>query len=61
VKIADGTADPLHVDIMGAGNFIFGGVAVDPHIDAVGSGNVKLKSYRGHLDTEGMADVKIGP
>jgi hypothetical protein len=49
------------VDIMGAGNFVFGGVAVDPHIDAVGSGNVKLKSYRGHLDTEGMADVKIGP
>jgi hypothetical protein len=60
VKIADGTADPLHVDIMGAGNFAFGGVAVDPHIDAVGSGSVKLKSYRGHLDSEGMADVKIG-
>lgn len=61
VKIADGTANPLHVDIMGAGNFVFGGVAVDPHIDAVGSGSVKLKSYRGHLDSEGMADVKIGP
>jgi hypothetical protein len=61
VKIADGTANPLHVDIMGAGSFVFGGVAVDPHIDAVGSGNVKIKSYRGHLDTEGMADVKIGP
>jgi hypothetical protein len=60
VKIADGTANPLHVDIMGAGNFVFGGVAVDPHIDAVGAGSVKLKSYRGHLDTEGMADVKIG-
>ena len=60
VKIADGTANPLHVDIMGAGNFVFGGVAVDPHIDAVGSGSVKLKSYRGHLDSEGMADVKIG-
>jgi hypothetical protein len=60
VKIADGTANPLHVDIMGAGNFVFGGVAVDPHIDAVGSGTVKLKSYRGHLDNEGMADVKIG-
>jgi hypothetical protein len=60
VKIADGIANPLHVDIMGAGNFVFGGVAVDPHIEAVGSGTVKLKSYRGHLDTEGMADVKIG-
>lgn len=60
VKIADGTADPLHLDIMGAGSFAFGGVAVDPHIDAIGSGKVRLKSYRGHLDTEGMADVKIG-
>ncbi len=60
VKIADGTANPLHVDIMGAGNFVFGGVAVDPHIEAVGSGTVRLKSYRGHLDNEGMADVKIG-
>ncbi|MGH6888494.1 MAG: hypothetical protein ACREHF_04755 [Rhizomicrobium sp.] len=60
VKIADGTADPLHLDIMGAGNFAFGGIAVNPHIDAFGSGKVRLKSYRGHLDTEGMADVKIG-
>jgi hypothetical protein len=60
VKIAAGTADPLHLDIMGAGNFAFGGVAVDPHIDAFGSGKVRLKSYRGHLDSEGMADVKIG-
>lgn len=60
VKIADGVADPLHVEMMGAGDFAFGGVAVDPHIEAVGSGTVRLKSYRGHLDTEGMADVKIG-
>lgn len=60
VRIADGTADPLHLDIMGAGSFDFGGVAVDPHIDALGSGKVRLKSYRGHLDSEGMADVKIG-
>jgi hypothetical protein len=60
VRIAEGTADPLHLDIMGAGNFTFGGVAVNPHIDAVGSGKVKLRAYRGHLDTEGMADVKIG-
>jgi hypothetical protein len=60
VKIADGTADPLHVEIMGSGNFAFGGVAVDPHVEAFGSGNVRIKSYRGKLDTEGMADVKIG-
>jgi hypothetical protein len=60
VKIADGTADPLHVEIMGAGNFTFGGMAVDPHIEAVGSGSVKLKAYKGKLNTEGMANVQIG-
>ncbi|HTW36747.1 MAG TPA: DUF2807 domain-containing protein [Rhizomicrobium sp.] len=60
VRILDGIANPLHVDIMGAGNLYFGGVAVDPHIDAVGSGSVHIKAYRGKLDSEGMADVKIG-
>jgi hypothetical protein len=60
VKIADGTADPLHVEIMGAGNFVFGGMAVDPHVEAVGSGTVKLKSYKGKLNSEGMANVQIG-
>lgn len=60
VKVADGTADPLHVEIMGSGKFDFGGVAVDPHIEAFGSGNVHLHAYRGKLNTEGMADVKIG-
>jgi len=60
VRIADGIANPLHVDIMGAGNLYFGGVAIDPHIDAVGSGSVHLKAYRGKLNSEGMADVKIG-
>jgi hypothetical protein len=60
VRIADGIANPLHVEIMGAGNLYFGGVAVDPHIDAVGSGTVHIKAYRGKLNSEGMADVKIG-
>lgn len=60
VKIADGTADPLHVEIMGSGNFDFGGVAVDPRVESFGSGKVHIRSYRGKLDTEGMADVKIG-
>ena len=60
VRIADGIADPLHVDMMGAGNVNFGGVAVDPHIDSVGAGSVRIKAYRGHLNSEGMADVKIG-
>ena len=63
VKVADGNADPLHVEIMGAGNFeSFGGVAVDPHIEALaGSGTaVKLKSYTGHMNSEGMANVQIG-
>ena len=60
IKIADGVADPLHIEIMGAGNFTFGGVAVDPHVESFGSGEVRLKSYRGKLTSEGMADVKIG-
>lgn len=60
VHIADGIANPLHVEIMGAGNLFFGGVAVDPHIEAVGSGTVRIKSYRGHMSSEGMADVKVG-
>ena len=60
VHIMDGIANPLHVEIMGAGNLYFGGVAVDPHIDAVGSGSVHIKAYRGKLNSEGMADVKIG-
>ncbi len=60
VRIAEGIANPLHVDIMGAGNLYFGGVAIDPHINAIGSGSVHIKAYRGHLDSEGMADVKIG-
>jgi len=60
VKIADGEANPLHVDIMGSGNLDFGGTAVDPRISALGSGNVRLKAYRGKLSSTGMASVKIG-
>ncbi|HTP78107.1 MAG TPA: DUF2807 domain-containing protein [Rhizomicrobium sp.] len=59
VKIADGVADPLKVDILGAGDLYFGGVAVNPSISAMGSGNVHLKSYRGKLSNDGMADVRI--
>lgn len=60
VKIADGLADPLRVDIIGAGDLFFGGTAVDPAISAMGSGNVHIKSYRGTLRNDGMADVVIG-
>jgi hypothetical protein len=60
VKIADGVADPLHVDILGAGDLYFGGVAVNPSISAMGSGNVHIKSYRGNLSNDGMANVQIG-
>lgn len=59
VKIADGVADPLKVDILGAGDLYFGGVAVNPSISAMGSGNVHIKSYRGKLSNDGMADVRI--
>ncbi len=60
VKIADGVADPLKVDILGAGDLYFGGMAVNPTISAMGSGNVHIKSYRGKLSNDGMADVQIG-
>jgi hypothetical protein len=60
VKIADGLADPLHVDILGAGDLFFGGVAVNPSISAMGSGNVHIKSYRGKLSNDGMANLQIG-
>ena len=60
VKIADGVADPLKVDIFGAGDLYFGGMAVDPSISAMGSGNVNIKAYRGKLSNDGMASVRIG-
>ncbi len=60
VKIADGVADPLRIDIAGSGDFYFGGTAVEPRISAMGSGNVKIKAYRGQIHNDGMADVQIG-
>jgi hypothetical protein len=45
---------------MGSGDVTFGGVAVDPHIESMGSGNVRLKAYRGNLSNEGNANLKIG-
>ncbi len=60
IKIGKGQANPLHVSIMGSGNFDFGGNAVDPHLSALGSGRVRLKSYTGHLSSSGSINVKVG-
>lgn len=60
VTIASGEADPFRVDIMGSGNVTFGGTAVNPKISSMGSGNVKIKAYRGSLSNDGMANLKIG-
>jgi hypothetical protein len=60
VNIADGVANPLHVDIMGSGDFSFGGTAVNPHVSSFGSGSVKIKAYKGHMSSEGMASVDVG-
>lgn len=60
VKIADGNADPLKVDIMGSGKVRFGGNAVNPNISAMGSGNVWIKSYTGKMSSDGMVNVKVG-
>ena len=59
VTIASGEADPFKVDIMGSGNVSFGGTAVNPHVSAMGSGSVKIKSYRGSLKNDG-AKLTIG-
>ena len=59
VRIAGGEANPLHVSIIGSGHVDFGGTAVDPHISAIGSGNVRMKAYRGNLHNDG-ADVTVG-
>jgi hypothetical protein len=60
VHIPQGVANPLHVDIMGAGDFIFGGQAIDPHVSAIGAGRVKIRSYTGKMHSDGMADVETG-
>jgi len=60
VTIQSGEANPLSVDIMGSGDLVFGGEAVDPKISAFGSGDVRIKSYRGKLQTNGQASLTIG-
>ena len=52
--------DPFKVEIAGSGDVFFGGLAVNPNIDAFGSGKVKLHAIKGKLNSEGMANVKIG-
>lgn len=59
-NIADGVADPFHVEIVGSGDVTFCGTAVNPFIEAMGSGRVKLKAYRGTLRKEGQAAVSVG-
>jgi hypothetical protein len=53
VTIASGEADPFRVEIMGSGNVSFGGTAVNPHLEAMGSGSVRIHAYRGNLHNEG--------
>lgn len=60
VSVSNGTARPLHVNITGAGSFDFGGNAVDPTIEGVGSGKVSLKSYTGQIKKNGMIKLKLG-
>lgn len=60
IKIDTGEANPFKVEIMGSGDLDFGGEAVNPEISVMGSGDVSLKSYRGKLDTDGGAHVKVG-
>lgn len=59
VNVGGGEANPFKVEIMGSGNVSFGGMAVNPDIDAMGSGNVRIKAYRGSLKNDG-ARLNIG-
>lgn len=59
VTVGGGEANPFKVDIMGSGNVNFGGLAVDPKIEAMGSGSVRIKAYRGNLQNDG-AKLNIG-
>lgn len=59
IKIANGKADPLKVSIIGSGNVDFHGHAVNPHLSALGSGRVRLKSYSGHLSSSGSIHVQV--
>lgn len=60
VKIASGNATALNLEIMGSGDFDFGGEATNPHVEVLGSGKVRIRSYRGSLTTEGTSNVQIG-
>jgi len=58
VTIAGGEADPLKVDIMGSGNVNIGGTVVNPRVDSMGSGTVRVKACRGSGCDSG--DIKVG-
>lgn len=59
IKIARGQADPFHVSIIGSGNVDFHGHAVNPHLSALGSGRVRIKSYSGNLSSSGSIHVEV--
>jgi hypothetical protein len=60
VSIAGGKADPLKVSMVGGGDLSFGGVAVNPTLSSIGSGDVWINAYQGHLSSSGMGDIHIG-
>jgi len=60
VRVAQGEADPMHIDIFGSGNVFFGGTATDPHVSGFGSGSVRIHAIKGSLSNDGSANVKIG-
>lgn len=60
VSIAGGKADPLKVSLVGGGDLSFGGLAVNPTISSMGSGDIWIRAYNGHLSSSGMADIHIG-
>jgi Putative auto-transporter adhesin, head GIN domain len=60
ISIAGGKADPLKVSMVGGGDLSFGGTAVNPTLSSIGSGDVWINAYTGHLSSSGMGDINIG-
>lgn len=59
--IREGTANPLHLRIMGAGQFEMDGMAVNPVIEGMGFATVRLRAYSGQPDVRGMVQMRVGP
>ena len=61
VLVEQGTATSFDVEIAGSGDVVFKGLAMNPKVDIMGSGNVTVGSYSGDLDKviAGSGDFEV--